>query len=117
MENNISYEQVNWRDLSDEQTDEILQPLSLIEKLKVLKTYSPLQYRYTGYLYNKYQAELMRCYMNARVTYGQAIGNKKSDRNRCYAETYKEAMIELKIPIPADEICWVLGVFNGVGSN
>ena len=117
MENNISYEQVNWRDLSDEQIDEILQSLSLIEKLKVLNTYSPLQYRYTGYLYQKYQAELMCWYMNARVTYAEAIGNKKSDRNRFLIETYKEAMVELKIPIPADEICWVLGKFNGEGAS
>ena len=54
--------------------------------------------------------------MNARVNNSKSLGNKKSERNKWQSENYKNAMIDLKIPIPADEICWVLGGFNGDGS-
>ncbi len=117
MEQQNSKVQVNWRDLSDSEIDEFLAPFNLIEKLKVLHDNSPNMWRYSEYLYKKYQAELMCWYMNARVTYAEAIGNKKSERNKFLLEKYKEAMVELKIPIPAKEICWILGKFNGEGAS
>jgi hypothetical protein len=118
MEKQIfSTTKVNWRDLSDSQIDEFLASFNLIEKIKVLQDNSPTMWRYSDYLYKKYKAELMTAYMNARVTYSQSIGNNKSDRNRSVCENYKNSMVELKIPIPSDEICWILGVFNGVGSE
>ena len=116
MEQQNSKVQVKWRDLSDSEIDEFLAPFNLIEKLKVLQDNSPNMWRYSEYLYEKYKAELMTKYMNARVTYAQSLGNQKSERNKWQSENYKNAMIDLKIPIPADEICWVLGKFNGDGS-
>ena len=117
MEKQIfSTTKVKWRDLSDGEIDEFLASFNLIEKLKVLQDNSPNMWRYSEYLYKKYKAELMTSYMNARVTYSQSLGNKKSERNKWQSENYKNAMIDLKIPIPADEICWVLGGFNGDGS-
>jgi hypothetical protein len=114
---NFSTTEVKWRDLSDVEIDEFLASFNLIEKLKVLQDNSPNMWRYSEYLYKKYQSELMTSYMNARVTYSNSLGNKKSERNKYISEYYKNAMIDLKIPIPSDEICWILGVFNGVGSE
>jgi hypothetical protein len=113
---NFSTTEVKWRDLSDGEIDEFLASFNLIEKLKVLQDNSPNMWRYSEYLYKKYKAELMTSYMNARVTCSQSLGNKKTERNRSICEYYKNAMIDLEIPIPADNICWVLGVFNGLGS-
>ena len=113
---NFSTTEVKWRDLSDVEIDEFLASFNLIEKLKVLQDNSPNMWRYSEYLYKKYKAELMTSYMNARVTCSQSLGNKKTERNRSICEYYKNAMIDLEIPIPADNICWVLGVFNGLGS-
>jgi hypothetical protein len=126
MQTKNSYEQVvlnlpkeknGWKDLSDNEIDKLLEPLTLDEKLRVLKNYSPLnQWRYTEYLYRKYKAELLQSYMNARVTYFGALGHYKSGQNDFYCQKYKSQMSEFQIPVPEDSITLILGVFNGEGS-
>jgi hypothetical protein len=104
-----------WRNLKDSQIDEILEPMGLVEKLMALRE-TDRSSRHLGYLYGKYRAELMQMYMNAITTYYGAGGHKKAESNKWLSEGYKEAMIELKMPIPSIEICFVLGQFNGKGS-
>lgn len=126
METKNSYDEVvlnlpkdkrGWRDLSDSEIDKLLEPLSLVEKLRILKDYSPLNdWRYTEYLYREYKAELLQSYMNARVTYFGALGNYKSAQNQYFCETYKTQMLQFEIPVPIDAICHILGRFNGKGS-
>jgi hypothetical protein len=104
-----------WRNLKDSQIDEILEPMGLVEKLMALRE-TDRHYRYLGHLDKKYRAELMQMYMNTITTHYGAGGHKKAEVNKWLAEGCKEAMIELKMPIPSNEICFVLGQFNGKGS-
>lgn len=104
-----------WRNLTDSQIDEILEPMGLVEKLMCLRE-TDRGFRHLGYLDGKYRAELMQHYMNAIQTYYTAGGRKKAESNKWLSEGYKEAMVELKMPIPSIEICFVLGQFNGKGT-
>lgn len=104
-----------WRSLTDEQIHEIFKPMELKERLNVLRN-APKMYRLIGYYDQITRAELMQRYMNATTTYYGAMGHKKADANKWIADGYKELMEEHKIPVPNNEICFVLGKFNGEGS-
>lgn len=54
--------------------------------------------------------------MNATTTYYGAMGHKKAQSNKWIADEFKELMEEHNIPVPNNEICFVLGKFNGEGS-
>lgn len=104
-----------WRSLSDEQIHEIFKPMEIKDRLNVLKT-APTMYRLIGYYERITKAELMQRYMNATTTYYEALGHKKADANKWIAEDYKKLMKKHKIPVPNNDICFVLGQFNGQGS-
>tara|TARA_R110002020_G_scaffold309888_1_gene525758 strand:+ start:334 stop:717 length:384 start_codon:yes stop_codon:yes gene_type:complete len=104
------------RDLSDSEVDKILEPLSLMDKIRIMKDNFPLSMRYPEYLYKMFRAEIMQYYMNALTTYYGALGHNKADMNEFRKDKYEDFMKEMNIPIPAKEVSFVLGQFNGKGS-
>jgi|LakMenEpi03Aug12_release.lakeMendotaPanAssembly.Ray.scaffolds.fasta_scaffold589557_1 hypothetical protein len=117
MENKITIPttEKEWRSLTDEQTHELFNSMELKEKLNVLKT-APKMYRLIGYYDQITRAEVMQRYMNATTTYYGAMGHKKAESNKWIADSYKSLMEENDIPVPNNDICFVLGKFNGEGS-
>jgi hypothetical protein len=104
-----------WRSLTDEQIHEIFTPMKLGDRLNVLSI-APKMYRLIGYYDKLTRSQVMQSYMNAMITYYKCSGHKKADQNKWRAETYKTLMETHKIPIPCNDICFVLGDFNGDGS-
>jgi hypothetical protein len=104
-----------WRVMDSKKASELLLAMPLLERLEVLQTTprydSPFEWHY-----KKAKRELMEWYMNARATCSCG-GHSKGARNEALVKKYGELMKNYNIPIPPDEICWVLGVFNGNGAS
>lgn len=115
MEKTLPRTHQEWRSLTDEQIHEIFTPMKLGDRLNVLNT-APKEYRLIGYYDKLTRSQVMQRYMNAIITYYQCLGHKKADSNKWVAETYKTLMETHQIPVPSNDICFVLGVFNGEGS-
>ncbi len=121
-ENKVSHTFNEWKDMAYDmaymdstKASELLQSMPLLERLEVLQTtpryHSPFEWHY-----KKAKKELMEWYMNARATCSCG-GHGKGARNEALVKKYGELMKKYQIPIPPDEICWVLGIFNGKGSS
>ena len=104
-----------WRSLTDEQIHEIFMPMKLGDRLNVLMT-APKEYRLIGYYDKLTRSQVMQIYMNCIITYYKAGGHNKAETNKWRAESYKNLMEIHNIPIPCNDICFVLGEFNGDGS-
>lgn len=103
-----------WSDMGYKKANEILEPMSLIERLEVLKN-TPSSMTPFEYWIRKSKAELMQWYMNALTTCSCG-GHGKGERNEQAVEKYEKLMKQYKIPVPSDEVSYILGVFNGEGS-
>ena len=89
--------------------------MKLLEKLEALEN-APKMRCPIGHHHKLSCAELMQWYMNAQETFYSCNGNNKANQNQRLANYYKELMVKYKIPIPSNDICFVLGQFNGKGS-
>jgi hypothetical protein len=104
-----------WREMDSTKASIILQAMPLIERLEVLKN-TPNHTNPFEFLFKKAKRELMEWYMNARATCS-CLGHSKGARNESLVRKYGELMKNYNIPIPSDEVCYVLGIFNGDGAS
>jgi hypothetical protein len=104
-----------WREMDSKKASEILLAMSLLERLEVLKN-TPNYTSPFEFIFKKAKRELMEWYMNARATCS-CLGHAKGARNESLVRKYGELMKKHGIPIPSDEVCFVLGIFNGNGAS
>lgn len=105
-----------WYKLGYEKANEILGPMPLLKRLEILQN-TPQSVLPYDYWLRKSKAELMQWYMNALTTHYSCGGHWKAARNEERAEEYKELMKKYKVPVPPNEISFVLGEFNGDGTT
>jgi hypothetical protein len=110
-----SYTFNEWRDMDSKKATEILQAMSLLERLEVLENVPRSNNPFEWHI-SESKRELMQYYMNAFATCS-CLGHSKGARNESLVKWYGELMQKYDIPIPPNEICWVLGNFNGKGSS
>jgi len=103
--------------LKDVEIDDILHGLSVEDKIRCLKSHFNLQMRYPAFLYKKYRKMIIEFYMNARKTACGSLGHKKAERNHFAADQYLELIKEFDLATPQDKLVWIMGEFNGPGSN
>ena len=109
----FSFEQ--WRTMDSQKAKEILQAMPLLDRLEVLQN-TPRSNNPFEWEFKKSKKEIMQWYMNAKSTCSCG-GHGKGARNEALVKWYGELMEKYGIPIPPNEICWVLGDFNGKGSS
>jgi len=114
-ENKVSYTFNEWREMDSTKAAEILQAMPLFERLEALQNAPHYQSPFEWH-FKKCKRELMEWYMNARATCS-CLGHAKGARNEALVKKYGEVMNKYYIPIPPDNICFVLGVFNGNGAS
>lgn len=103
-----------WADMGYEKANEILKPMPLLERLEVLQNTPSSMVPYEHWI-RVSKAELMQWYMNALTTCSCG-GHGKGQRNEQAVIEYKKLMEQYKVPVPSNEIAYVLGIFNGEGS-
>lgn len=103
-----------WATMGYEKANEILAPMPLIERLEALQN-APSSMLPYEYWIRKSKAELMQWYMNAKTTCSCG-GHGKGQRNEDAVKYYSELMGKYSVPTPPNEICYILGIFNGEGS-
>lgn len=108
-----TYEQ--WRSMGYEKANEILSKMTLLERLEALQG-APTEMTPYKYWLKKSKAQLMGWYMNALCTCS-CIGHTKGRMNDEAVEEYLQLMKKYEIPVPPNEISYVLGEFNGEGSR
>lgn len=104
-----------WASMGYEKANELLAPMALIERLEVLQNVPASMVPYE-YWIRKSKAELMQLYMNAFTTQS-CLGHSKAERNERAANNYLELMAKYNVPTPPSDICYILGIFNGAGSQ
>jgi hypothetical protein len=116
--NPMTFTSQEWKDMGyidSAKASELLQSMPLLERLEVLQN-TPLHHSPFEWHYKKAKKEIIQWYMNARATCS-CTGHSKAARNEALVKKYGELMKKYNIPLPPDEICWVLGVFNGDGAS
>lgn len=103
-----------WASMGYEKANQILSSIPLIERLEVLQDVPSTHVPFEHWI-RVSKAELMQWYMNALVT-SSCIGHSKSERNMESANQYLELMNKYNVPVPSNDVCYILGVFNGDGS-
>ena len=103
-----------WATMGYEKANEILSSMPCIERLEALQN-APSSMLPYEYWIRKSKAELMQYYMNA-VTTQSCLGHSKAQRNEDAANSYLELMSKHNVPTPANDICYILGEFNGEGA-
>ena len=109
----FSFEQ--WRTMDSQKAKEILQAMPLLDRLEVLQN-TPRSHNPFEWIFKQSKKEIMQWYMNAKATCSCG-GHGKGARNEALVKWYGELMEKYGIPIPPNEICWVLGQFNGEGAS
>ena len=115
MNTMTNYTTKDWKEMGYKKANEILEPMPLLERLKVLQDAPSSMTPYSHWI-RKSKAELMQWYMNAMTTYSSCGGTLKWRMNDILVEEYAELMKKYSIPIPSNEVCYILGVFNGNGT-
>ena len=115
METMTNYTTKDWSEMGYKKANEILEPMPLLKRLKVLQDAPSSMTPYSEWI-RRSKAELMQWYMNAKATCSCG-GHQKGYRNEQLVKKYAELMEKYAIPIPANEICYILGVFNGNGAS
>lgn len=103
-----------WCHMGYKKANEILEPMPLLKRLEVLQNAPPSMTPYE-YWIRASKAELMQWYMNALTT-RSCLGHSKAQGNEDAVNEYWELMKKYKIPVPSNEVAYILGVFNGAGS-
>ena len=104
-----------WKDMDSQTASKILYAMPLLDRLEVLQN-TPRSHNPFEWQFKLSRKELMEWYMNAKATCSCG-GHSKGARTEALVKHYGELMQKYGIPIPPDEICWVLGIFNGKGSS
>jgi len=64
----------------------------------------------------QHRKQVIQRYMNLRKTEGYSESQYKSELNKSMADFYVKSMFKYKIPIPSEEVCDIMGDFNGEGT-
>ena len=107
--------QKEWATMGYEKANEILSPMPLIERLEALRT-APSSMLPYEYWIKKSKSELMQWYMNALTT-RSCLGHGKRRANDDAVEEYLELMKKYEVPVPPNNIAYILGEYNGEGSR
>jgi hypothetical protein len=108
------YTNQDWAKMGYEKANEILAPMPLLERLEALQN-APSSMTPYEYWIRRSKAQLMQWYMNAWRTCACG-GHHKGRMNDQAVEEYLVLMKKYNVPIPPNEICSILGIFNGEGS-
>ena len=104
-----------WSEMGYEKANELLEPMPLFQRLEVLQNVPPSMTPFE-YWIRKSKADLMQCYMNAKTTCSCG-GHGKAERNERAVVRYLELMEKYSVPVPSNEVSYVLGIFNGEGAQ
>lgn len=104
-----------WASMGHEKANEILGSMPLVERLEALGN-TPISMCPYEYWIQKSKAELMQWYMNAVATQS-CLGHSKAQRNEDAASYYLELMTKYSVPVPSNDVCYILGIFNGERSK
>lgn len=76
---------------------------------------SPLS-KFAQNILHQHKKRVIQQYMNLRVTMENSESQDKAKRNKDRADFYKFAMLTYNVPIPSEEVCDIMGDFNGEGT-
>ena len=110
--------QEEWKNLKLEEVNEIFEAItSPIERLELLQTIPQFYDTENPYRYwiKSSKAELIQWYMNAYRT-RSCGGHHKGKMNDNYVTEYLKYMKKYEVPVPPNEITYIMGQFNGKGS-
>jgi hypothetical protein len=107
---------INWAEMPTDQAKQLLLNMSTIDRLEAMEDAPTIGNLYE-HLRKLSSKELIQMYMNARITCAMCGGHAKANANFIQTQYLRELIEWYNLPVPNDDICFIMGEFNSIGSK